>query len=168
MEQIYEIEPLLKAGACIQIHPQGYSMYPFIDPRRDEVVLAGIEDGSALRRGDVVLYRRENGMLVLHRIYKIGQDGLYLLGDHQTAIEGPVRREQVKGKMTGMVRDGRYMDVGNPGYRMLSVVWLWLRPARRAIMVPAARLRRMEDSHFSEENNKRLINRGIKSLGVIT
>ena len=41
MEQIYEIEPLLKAGACIQIHPQGYSMYPFIDPRRDEVVLAG-------------------------------------------------------------------------------------------------------------------------------
>ena len=122
MEQIYEIEPLLKAGACIQIYPQGYSMYPFIDPRRDEVVLAGIEEGSALRRGDVVLYRRENGMLVLHRIYKIGQDGLYLLGDHQTAIEGPVRREQVKGKMTGMVRDGRYMDVGNPGYRMLSVV----------------------------------------------
>ena len=33
MEQIYEIEPLLKAGVCIQIHPQGYSMYPFIDPR---------------------------------------------------------------------------------------------------------------------------------------
>ena len=127
----------------------------FIDPRRDEVVLAGIEDGSALRRGDVVLYRRENGMLVLHRIYKIGQDGLYLLGDHQTAIEGPVRREQVKGKMTGMVRDGRYMDVGNPGYRMLSVVWLWLRPARRAIMVPAARLRRMVRFALFRRNNKR-------------
>ena len=114
-----------------------------------------IEDGSALRRGDVVLYRRENGMLVLHRIYKIGQDGLYLLGDHQTAIEGPVRREQVKGKMTGMVRDGRYMDVGNPGYRMLSVVWLWLRPARRAIMVPAARLRRMVRFALFRRNNKR-------------
>ena len=155
MEQIYEIEPLLKAGACIQIYPQGYSMYPSIDPRRDEVVLAGIEEGSALRRGDVVLYRRENGMLVLHRIYKIGQDGLYLLGDHQTAIEGPVRREQVKGKMTGMVRDGRYMDVGNPGYRMLSVVWLWLRPARRVIMVPAARLRRMVRFALFRRNNKR-------------
>lgn len=155
MEQIYEIEPLLKAGACIQIYPQGYSMYPFIDPRRDEVVLAGIEEGSALRRGDVVLYRRENGMLVLHRIYKIGQDGLYLLGDHQTAIEGPVRREQVKGKMTGMVRDGRYMYVGNPGYRMLSVVWLWLRPARRVIMVPAARLRRMVRFALFRRNNKR-------------
>ena len=155
MEQIYEIEPLLKAGACIQIYPQGYSMYPFIDPRRDEVVLAGIEEGSALRRGDVVLYRRENGMLVLHRIYKIGQDGLYLLGDHQTAIEGPVRREQVKGKMTGMVRDGRDMDVGNPGYRMLSVVWLWLRPARRVIMVPAARLRRMVRFALFRRNNKR-------------
>ena len=155
MEQIYEIEPLLKAGACIQIYPQGYSMYPFIDPRRDEVVLAGIEEGSALRRGDVVLYRREYGMLVLDRFYKIGQDGLYLLGDHQTAIEGPVRREQVKGKMTGMVRDGRYMDVGNPGYRMLSVVWLWLRPARRVIMVPAARLRRMVRFALFRRNNKR-------------
>ncbi len=94
-------------------------------------------------------------MLVLHRIYKIGQDGLYLLGDHQTAIEGPVRREQVKGKMTGMVRDGRYMDVGNPGYRMLSVVWLWLRPARRVIMVPAARLRRMVRFALFRRNNKR-------------
>ena len=119
------------------------------------MVLAGIEEGSALRRGDVVLYRRENGMLVLHRIYKIGQDGLYLLGDHQTAIEGPVRREQVKGKMTGMVRDGRYMDVGNPGYRMLSVVWLWLRPARRVIMVPAARLWRMVRFALFRRNNKR-------------
>ena len=59
MEQIYEIEPLLKAGACIQIHPQGYSMYPFIDPRRDEVVLAGIEDGSALRRGRCTLPQGE-------------------------------------------------------------------------------------------------------------
>ena len=86
MEQIYEIEPLLKAGVCIQIHPQGYSMYPFIDPRRDEVVLAGIEDGSALRRGDVVLYRRENGMLVLHRIYKIGQDGMNLSRRSTAAI----------------------------------------------------------------------------------
>lgn len=133
----------------------GVQHVPFIDPRRDEVVLAGIEEGSALRRGDVVLYRRENGMLVLHRIYKIGQDGLYLLGDHQTAIEGPVRREQVKGKMTGMVRDGRYMDVGNPGYRMLSVVWLWLRPARRVIMVPAARLRRMVRFALFRRNNKR-------------
>ena len=107
MEQIYEIEPLLKAGACIQIHPQGYSMYPFIDPRRDVVVLAGIEDGSALRRGDVVLYRREIGMLVLHRIYKIGQDGLYLLVAHKTTIEGHVLREQIKEKMTGMIKDER-------------------------------------------------------------
>lgn len=155
MEQIYEIEPLLKAGARIQIHPQGYSMYPFIDPRRDEVVLAGIEDGSVLRRGDVVLCRRENGMLVLHRIYKIRQDGLYLLGDHQTVVEGPVRREQIKGRMTGIVRDGHYMDVGNPGYRMLSAVWLWLRPARRVIMVPAARLRRMVRFTLFRRNNKR-------------
>ena len=98
MEQIYEIEPLLKAGACIQIHPQGYSMYPFIDPRRDEVVLAGIEDGSALRRGDVVLYRRENGMLVLHRIYKIGQDGLYLLGDHRQPSRDPCGGSRSRGK----------------------------------------------------------------------
>lgn len=98
MEQIYEIEPLLKAGACIQIHPQGYSMYPFIDPRRDEVVLAGIEDGSALRRGDVVLYRRENGMLVLHRIYKIGQDGLYLLGITRQPSRDPCGGSRSRGK----------------------------------------------------------------------
>ena len=94
-------------------------------------------------------------MLVLHRIYKIGQDGLYLLGITRQPSRDPMRRGAGQGEMTGMVRDGRYMDVGNPGYRMLSVVWLWLRPARRAIMVPAARLRRMVRFALFRRNNKR-------------
>ena len=64
MEQIYEIEPLLKAGACIQIYPQGYSMYPFIDPRRDEVVLAGIQDLSIqVHPNDAYAAEHENGSL---------------------------------------------------------------------------------------------------------
>ncbi len=55
MEQIYEIEPLLKAEHAYRFIHRGYSMYPFIDPRRDEVVLAGIEDGSAAARGRCAL-----------------------------------------------------------------------------------------------------------------
>ena len=69
--------------------------------------------------------------------------------------------------MTGMVRDGRYMDVGNPGYRMLSG-WLWLRPARRAIMVPARAAAHGKIRTFSEETISAIINRGIKKPGVIT
>ena len=47
MEQIYEIEPLLKAGGCIQIYPQGYSMYPFIDPRRCALLQGKRNAGTA-------------------------------------------------------------------------------------------------------------------------
>ena len=139
MERI-DIEEALREGKSIQIRPQGYSMYPLLVPERDEVILRAV-DPAELRRGDVVLFRREGSILVLHRIWKKRSDGFYMVGDNQTKVEGPIAEEQVRAIMTGIIRKGRYLSAGNPGYRLLSAVWLFLRPFRRAISVPVAKLR---------------------------
>ena len=125
-----DIEKLLEAGECVQIKPQGYSMDPLFVPGRDEAVIAPVEKPEELKRGDVVLYRREGSILVLHRIWKRKGDEFYLVGDNQKEIEGPLTEQQMKGLLIQIKRSGRVFDVKNPIYRLLSGLWLALRPAR--------------------------------------
>ena len=138
MEQgTVDIERLLAQGQSIQIQPQGYSMYPMFVPGRDAAVIEPVE-AARLKRGDVVLYRREGGILVLHRIWRIHADGFYMVGDNQSEVEGPLRASRIKGILTGFVRKGKYIPVGNPLYCLASRLWLFLRPVRPALSKVAA------------------------------
>ena len=87
-------------------------------------------DPDSLRRGDVALYRRDNSILVLHRIWKVRTDGFYMVGDNQTEIEGPLRPDQIRGKLIACNRNGLEFSTQNVLYRMLSGIWLSCRPLR--------------------------------------
>lgn len=137
-----DIEKLLAEGSTVQFKPQGYSMYPLFVPGRDEAVVAPV-DPMQLKRGDVVLYRRDGSILVLHRIWKRKGDGFYLVGDNQSEIEGPLRPEQMKGVLVEIIRKGRCFSVKNPIYRLFAALWLWLRPFRPVLSQAAARCKRV-------------------------
>ena len=137
----YDIEALLREGKTIQIFPQGYSMYPMFVPGRDEALIAAA-DTDKLRRGDVVLYRRKSGILVLHRIYRRKGKAFYMVGDHQREVEGPVLAEQIKGILVAFVRRGKLIKTQNPVYLAASHIWLILRPVRLPIMNAGAKLKR--------------------------
>lgn len=124
-----DIEKLLALGNAVQFKPQGYSMYPLFVPGRDEAVVAPV-GANRLKRGDVVLYRRDKSILVLHRIWKRKGDLFYLVGDNQREIEGPLRPDQIKGILVQVIRKGRQFSAGNIIYRTLAGIWLWLRPMR--------------------------------------
>ena len=104
-------------------------MYPLFIPGRDEAVIAPCR-AETLHRGDVVLYRRDQSILVLHRIWKIRKDGFYMVGDNQTVIEGPLRPDQIRGKLIACCRNGREFSTRNPFCRMLTGFWLAFRPFR--------------------------------------
>lgn len=140
--EFMDIETLLKSGQTIQLFPQGYSMYPLLVPGRDEVILSPLPD-RPLRRGDVALYRRDTGILVLHRICRCKEDGYYMVGDNQVQVEGPLRKEQVIGIMSGFVRNGKLFSSDDLWYRILSRVWLIMRPVRRCITVPGAKVKKL-------------------------
>lgn len=137
-----DIERLLEQGQPVRIKPQGYSMYPMFVPGRDEAVLEKA-DCERLRKGDVVLYRRDGSILVLHRICRIRKGMFYMVGDNQKEVEGPLRADQIRGVLTGFVRKGRLISVKNPVYLMASGLWLFLRPVRPAFTRPAAAVKRL-------------------------
>ena len=70
------LETLLEQGNILKIKPQGYSMYPLFIPGRDEALIEQVPT-TQLKRGDVVLYRRRHGILVLHRICRITPAGYH-------------------------------------------------------------------------------------------
>lgn len=144
MEKVIQdqnIEEILESGKAVQIKPRGYSMYPVIVPGRDEVIVQK-EDPAKLKRGDVAMYRREGSILVIHRIWKKDEKGFYMVGDNQTEIEGPLRTDQIKGKMVALIRNGKEIDVREIRYRILCSIWLFMRPVRRPVSLAAAAVKR--------------------------
>lgn len=139
--QEQKIEEILESGKAVQIKPQGYSMYPVIVPGRDEVIVQK-EDPAKLKRGDVALYRRDGSILVIHRIWKKDEKGFYMVGDNQIEIEGPLRPDQIKGKMVTLIRNGKEIDVRGMSYRFLCSIWLLMRPVRRPVSLAAAAVKR--------------------------
>ena len=140
------LEMILAEGQSVQFSTQGYSMYPFLNPQKGDQVIVEPLRGKKIRRGDVVLYRRDGekgstddegfarGILVLHRVYRHKGQELYLVGDNQNQIEGPLREDQVRGIMIARIRKGKSLSVKNMFYRLSTGLWLLVCPIRPKLM----------------------------------
>ena len=82
LEDLYPIiAEVLSAGREFTLYPGGTSMLPTIRPHEDAVVLAPPQD---IKQGDILLYRRDSGVFVLHRVVKVKKDGSFVTrGDNQ-------------------------------------------------------------------------------------
>ncbi|MBP5494502.1 MAG: S24/S26 family peptidase [Lachnospiraceae bacterium] len=127
-----KITDLLSEGKSVQLHPQGYSMYPLIVPERDEVIISPLKDHK-IKRGDVLLYRRKNDKLILHRVYKIKDDKVYFVGDNESVVEGPLDISQVHGIMNAFYHKGKKIKANNFFYFLSWQLWLFLLPFRKPI-----------------------------------
>ncbi len=137
-----DIEELLRSGMSVQISPQGTSMYPMIRQGRDQVIIEPV-NAEEVRRGDVLLYRRDHSILVLHRLHHHSREGLYMVGDNQTLIEGPVRPDQIRGRMAALVRGEKMISTGSFGWIITGRVWLFLRPLRPYIKKAGSLVKRL-------------------------
>ncbi len=61
---------------------------------------------------------------MLHRINKITEEGFFMVGDNEWEIEGPLRSDQIIGKLVAFLHNGREISAQNPFYRFLSAVSL--------------------------------------------
>ena len=73
---------------------KGSSMRPLL--KNDYVVTICKIDSYKV--GDILFFRRDDGAFVLHRLRKIKNGILYIVGDHQTKLE-EVRENQLIGKV---------------------------------------------------------------------
>lgn len=127
------IIPILDEGRNLKLSFEGLSMYPLLVGGRDEVIMTTI-NGKRLKRGDIVLYVRKDGTHVLHRIHGIKNNSYYMLGDAQTWIEGPIKKDAILAVVTAVIRKEKMILCKNLNYRLKSRFWVLVRPLRPLIL----------------------------------
>lgn len=118
------IKEVLDSGGEFQIFPKGTSMLPLIREKRDYVILA--QPPEKLKPKDIILYRRDNGQYVLHRILKIQEDGYVLCGDNQAWMEYGIRDDQVIGLVRYIGRKGKKLPKQSFCLRLYEAIWCFL------------------------------------------
>jgi len=78
---------------------------------------------------DIVLFRRDNGQLVLHRIVVVGKDYYLVCGDAQSRQEW-ICMEQVKAVMSGFYRGKTYIRSDHLLYQTYVQLWCAMYPLR--------------------------------------
>ena len=127
-----EYRRLLADGAReLPLLVSGGSMTPFLIHNRDTVYLSRLTRPA--RRGDILLYRRDSGAYVLHRVWAVTAQGLTMLGDAQTKPEPGIRPEQVIALVTGVDRKGKHLRPGCFWWDFFEKIWIRIRPLRRVV-----------------------------------
>lgn len=123
---------ILKELVCnqktVKIPVVGNSMAPFLITGRDYVLVQ--KPDCALKKGDVVLFQRESGDYILHRICKIRKGEVYAIGDAQTIKEGPIQRKQIVGFVIKAQRKGIWINETDLWWRFFQNVWIRIIPFR--------------------------------------
>ena len=117
----------LEAGHTIRFSPKGVSMLPMLREGKDSVELSPLPE--KLRKYDVVLYQRDNGQYVLHRIIRTGRT-YTCMGDNQFTPEPGLRRDQMIAVVTAFCREEKQYRVRHWGYGLYCRIWHYSRPLR--------------------------------------
>ena len=112
----------------------GTSMMPLLKEGRDRVELEPCSQ-ERLKKGNVVLYKKNDGTLVLHRIIKTeNREFFTVLGDHQFKNAERVNKNQIIAVACGFFIKGRYVNEKTRWYRLYKKIWLCNLNFRRIIL----------------------------------
>lgn len=112
---------------CASVH--GCSMYPLLIDHRDSVF---IKKKPRYDKYDVVLFRRTNGQLVLHRLRNIKNGNYICSGDNDRVFE-IVEPQMIIGYMAEFSRNGSIKKADSFLYRVYSRIWAFSMPTKRLL-----------------------------------
>lgn len=121
--RLSDLWPIIKEqidnGKSVKFRPGGTSMLPLIRPVDDIVIIK--KAPKKLKKYDIILYRRENGRFVLHRVVGI-KSGTYIMrGDNQNVLERGIKLEQILAIAEGIYKDSEYISFSGAKY------WIYCR-----------------------------------------
>ena len=123
----------------------GHSMLPTLRERRDSVILKPPADRQ--NKGEIILYLRENGQYVLHRIISVEAEGYICSGDNQVMRE-PVSHSQVLAVVSGLCRKGKLYQADGLGCRAYGAMCTGMFPVRKYYIALRRRLGRLRRKLF--------------------
>ncbi len=126
-------EQILETVGIYSAISKGTSMWPMLGDGKNRIIVAKPETEPKLY--DVALFRRESGLLVLHRIVEIHNDHYLFCGDNQNFLE-KVNKEQVLGVLKGYYKDKKYTDCEKSrSYRLYVRLWTKNLKHRRQLLI---------------------------------
>jgi hypothetical protein len=127
------IKEILEGGGRAWITVTGMSMYPFLREDEDCVELSPTSIDT-IEKGDIVLIQRVTGEYILHRVLRKEKDSVYIIGDAQQWVEGPVKREQLIAVVTEVKRNNISFTCQNGLWKILVRVWINMIPLRHIFL----------------------------------
>lgn len=121
-EYVATLRELTEQGKEVGMRIAGNSMVPFLVHERDYIYFK--KPDRDLKKGDMVFFQRMDGAYVIHRIYKVKPEGYYIVGDNQTMIEGPVKKEQIFALITQVKRKDKLIGPDDFCWKFFEKVWI--------------------------------------------
>lgn len=117
----------VESGNLFPLTVKGNSMRPLLRDGVDTVFFASLS-GHEPRRGDIVLYRRKNGVYVMHRVYRVNPDGTFdFAGDNQRDVEPGLNREQLLAYVPKANRSGKTVSCEKGFTHRFMVLYMMFR-----------------------------------------
>ncbi|WP_026327369.1 S24/S26 family peptidase [Proteiniphilum acetatigenes] len=126
-----EVARMLSEGKHVTIRAKGNSMLPFIVGGKDSVVLEGKGLYSV---GDIVLAEIRPKLFVLHRILKIDDEQVTLMGDGNISGMEQCRKENICGRAITIIHKGKQIDCNSKKAHRKARLWRNLLPVRRYLL----------------------------------
>lgn len=130
-ELIPAIGKLIEEGQEVIFKPKGVSMLPFIRGGRDSVLL---RKADGLKAGDIALAEISEGRYVLHRIEKIEDEMIVLMGDGNLVGRERCRKEDVMAIAVKIIKENKEIDCQSPRHMRMAEIWKRLLPVRRYLL----------------------------------
>lgn len=136
------IEDTVNKGGSIPLVVTGKSMNPFLKDGKDTVWLEACTE-SSFKRGKILLFRREDGKIVLHRVRKVMPDGVLVMnGDAQYWCEN-IKKEQALAVVTYIEKNGKNKPCNSLIYKIKIEVWQLSKPLRPFIFRVQRKIKRI-------------------------
>ena len=150
------IKEVVSGGQEATFIPHGISMKPMLTGGRDEIIL--VKPEFPLKKYDLPLYVRANGMVVLHRIVDIkdnnGRLEYIMCGDNTWSLEHGIFEENIVAVVSRFRRNGKWYEATNKGYKAYAKLWSITFPLRKGIRwvvrLPFRAVRKLKRMLFSK------------------
>ena len=103
-----KIEEIIERDGFVLEMTVGNSMEPMLKNRQNPIVIGKLTRKP--KKNDVVLFKRDTGEYVLHRIVKVYKDGYYIRGDNRAGGDREITDRHFVGILLGYYDGDRYID----------------------------------------------------------
>lgn len=123
MNKMEDIYPLIldafSKDLSFKFPIRGESMLPLLKTG-DFVTLSKIN--RKIKKGDILLYRRDNGQFVLHRVRNIKNNTYVFVGDHQRKKEYGIKDINLIGIVISYEKNGNLYKLNRLSYKIYKLL----------------------------------------------